>query len=87
MEYKVIKGSELKILYCGKCVLLIQVQMTENKGIYCPYCKTCDLNQPPEYILHCLECKKPLAVTEGKGLYCTECNKIPPPENITHKKI
>lgn len=81
----------MAFLYCNRCE--IPLQMTNNRGLYCPKCKKNNLGRPPKYILCCAECEKPLRVTNwvipikikgwseeqkgGYGAYCNHCNFHP----------
>ena len=85
----VILENKKPIMRCGECAAMLQ--MTNNRGIRCPLCKSFDLlESPPTMILCCAECDQPLAVLdspEGLGSYCLRCDYPPSMQDTFLQKI
>ena len=85
----VILDQNKPVIRCGECITMLQ--MTNNRGVRCPKCKTFDLlEQPPTMILCCAECDQPLAVLdspEGLGSYCLRCDFAPSMQDTFLQKI
>ena len=80
------------VVYCPKCGR--RQQMTEYRGIYCPGCQRSSRGCKPEFILHCAECQKPLAVVlvpkpdgDHFGSYCVHCRFAPSMQDTFLQKI
>ena len=85
MECFVQKVNGVDILFCSKCKS--PLVSGSQRVLFCSKCKLSEGNETHERILCCVECEKPLKVTQIKGSYCTICNFAPSAQDTFLQKM